>query len=344
VLFEDVLVGELWLCAGQSNMAMPLSACQGGASAARQHLPSLRLRSLSTSAGDGSLGDLAPADAGWRPAGPESSPRFSGTCFFFGRALHQALGVPVGLIAAAVPGSSMNQWAAPGAEHFDAYIAPLQPLALRGVAWYQGAVDAPQHARFGDRLKALISSWRQGWDKAELPFLVVQLPPYDHGVGLFYPRVWEAQERALELPATAVVSGLGIGGAGVVHPPNKAPLGERLARAARHLAYGERLVWSGPRLRAQRREGRTLVLSFDHVGGGLVASGGVLKGFSVAGEDGRFHPARARIAGEEVFLQSDEVRRPVAVRYGWYQINAEPEANLYNREGLPAPGFSAELR
>ncbi len=193
----------------------------------------------------------------------------------------------------------------------------------------------------------MIRDWRRGWGDAELPFLFAQLagflpPPAEPGES-DWAVLRESQAAALALPATAQVVLIDAGEADDIHPRNKQIVGERLALAARKVAYGEDLVHSGPLYRAHEVRAGRVVLAFDHVGGGLVAQGipeGRLEGFAVAGADRRFVRAEAAIEGDRVAVWSDLVPRPVAVRYAWAD---NPEgANLYNREGLPASPFRTD--
>ena len=150
----------------------------------------------------------------------------------------------------------------------------------------------------------------------------------------------EAQLMALSLPNTGMAVTIDIGEAHDIHPQNKQEVGRRLGLAARRIAYGEKLVYSGPIYRSMEVEGNAIRLRFDHVGGGLAPKGGApLKGFAIAGEDRKFVWADARIDGETVVVSSKDVPNPLAVRYAW-AIN--PVCNLYNNEGLPASPFRTD--
>jgi sialate O-acetylesterase len=215
----------------------------------------------------------------------------------------------------------------------NAMIAPLQPYAIRGALWYQGEAnnDAPQAYR--RLLPATIADWRRGWGQGDFPFLFVQIAPFKE----MSPEIREAQLQIWqETKNTAMVVTTDCGDANDIHPADKRPVGERLALAARALAYGESVEYSGPTFDAAKFEGAKAIVSFTHLGGGLVAPGGALRGFEVAGADGVFHPATARIVGETVEVSSPEVAAPVSVRYGWANV---PDCNLFNAAGLPASPF-----
>jgi sialate O-acetylesterase len=227
---------------------------------------------------------------------------------------------------------------------FNAMIAPLTPYGIRGVIWYQGEGNAGRPSQYRHLLPALIRGWREAWDLGAFPFLVVQLPNYravrDEPGDSDWARLREAQRLTVEsVPGTGLAVTIDLGEAADVHPPNKRDVGRRLARWALGTTYGRELVYSGPLFEEMVREGHRIRLRFRHVGGGLVARGGELRGFAVAGEDRRFHWARAAIEGDGVSVWSDQVETPVAVRYGWAD---NPVASLYNAEGLPASPFRTD--
>jgi sialate O-acetylesterase len=182
----------------------------------------------------------------------------------------------------------------------------------------------------------MIADWRRGWGGDDFPFLFVQIAPHqDMG-----PEIREAQFLTLaKSPNTAMAVTTDVGDAQDIHPARKSPVGARLALAARTLAYGEELEYSGPLYEGVRIEHGAAVVSFTHVGAGLVARNGDLKGFTIAGADGKFVPARAEIQGATVKVWSDKVPSPKAVRYGWANV---PDVNLFNADGLPASPFRSD--
>jgi sialate O-acetylesterase len=217
---------------------------------------------------------------------------------------------------------------------WNAMIAPLVPYAIRGVVWYQGEANVHREAQYRTLFPALIADWRRAW-ATDLPFLFVQIAPHAD----MTPEIRDAQlSTFLHTPKTAMAVTIDIGDAKDIHPPHKQAVGARLALAARAVAYGEKLEYSGPLFDALKVKGAKVTLTFTHLGGGLIAKGGPLKGFTIAGADGAFHPARAEIRGKSVVVTSDGVAQPVAVRYGWANV---PEGNLFNKAGLPASPFRA---
>lgn len=227
---------------------------------------------------------------------------------------------------------------------YNTFIHPLAPLALRGVIWYQGESNAGNAWEYRDLFPAMIRCWRARWGR-DVPFLWAQLSslgwPNNQPVDSDWAVVREAQSRALALPATAQVVTIDVGDARDIHPRNKLTVGQRFALAARKVAYGEKIVHSGPTFAGMKIKGDIVRLRFANCDGGLVAKGGApLKRFAIAGEDQRFVWGEASIEGDTVVVRSPEVPRPVAVRYAW-QTNPDG-ANLYNAEGLPTSPFRTD--
>ena len=220
---------------------------------------------------------------------------------------------------------------------YNGMIAPLLPYAIRGVIWYQGESNVGRERQYRTLFPTMIADWRHAWDEGDFPFLFVQIAPY-HGNS---PEIREAQLLSWQNTTnTAMAVTIDCGDANDIHPPRKQPMGARLALAARAIAYGEKLEYSGPVFQSMKIEGSEVVLRFTHPGGGLVAKDGPLKGFTIAGADKIFHPAQAEIRGQTIVVASDVVSRPVAVRYGWANV---PEGNLFNRAGLPASPFRTDV-
>ena len=220
---------------------------------------------------------------------------------------------------------------------YNAMIAPLTSFPIRGVIWYQGehnaSVDqAPIYARL---FQTLIENWRRNWGEGDFPFLFVQLANWNTDQGEGWPELREAQRQSLVLKNTAMAVTIDIGDPGDVHFRDKQDVGHRLALAARAIAYHEPIEYSGPLFRMQSREDHALRIWFDH-SSGLVAKGGTLKGFEIAGPDQKFLPADARIAGQCVIVSNPRIPNPAFVRYAWKD---NPDGNLYNQAGLPASPF-----
>ena len=231
------------------------------------------------------------------------------------------------------PGSSPNVTTV----LYNGMIAPFLPARIKGAIWYQGEANNGRATQYRELFPLMIQDWRQQWRQGDFPFLFVQIAPYKD----MRPEIREAQFLTLsKSPNTAMAVITDAGDAQDIHPAHKQPVGARLALAARALAYGQDIEYSGPLYSDMTVNGHEIILHFTHTGSGLMAKDGELKGFVIAGEEKNFVPAQARIEGRTVVVSSDQVEQPVAARYGWSNV---PEVNLFNREGLPASPFRTDV-
>ncbi|HEV3449249.1 MAG TPA: sialate O-acetylesterase [Gemmataceae bacterium] len=258
------------------------------------------------------------------------------------------------LIKAAADGRSLPPPPPSPASHpwfpgslYNGMIAPLIPYGIRGAIWYQGESNAGRAYEYRTLLAAMIRNWRADWKQGDFPFLIVQLAPFmkieKEPKESEWAELREAQLlTALHVPRTAVAVITDVGEQFDIHPRKKEPVGARLALAARALANGEAIEYSGPIYRGMKIEGSKVHLSFDHLGGGLTAHAskdGKLTGFTMAGTDHKFVDAEAEIQGDTAVVWSSGVTQPVAVRYGWANF---PTGNLWNQAGLPASPFRTD--
>jgi sialate O-acetylesterase len=223
-------------------------------------------------------------------------------------------------------------------------IAPIVPYAIQGAIWYQGESNVGRAYEYRTLFPAMIRDWREVWGQGDFPFLFVQLanfmPTRPEPGESAWAELREAQLLTLSLPKTGMAVAIDIGDANDIHPRNKQDAGKRLALNALAIAYGEKVVYSGPIYARMKREGNAVRLYFQHVDGGLTTPNGEpLKGFAIAGADRKFVWAEARIEGSMVAVHSSQVPQPVAVRYGWAD---NPVCNLYNKVGLPASPFRTD--
>jgi len=231
---------------------------------------------------------------------------------------------------------------------YNAMLAPLIGYTIKGVAWYQGETNVGRAVEYQRLLPAMINDWRQRWKQGDFPFLIVQLANYKQAKTQPEESMWAELRESQQLVSQKVAHGalavaIDIGEAGDVHPLDKKTVGQRLALAAEKVAYGERsLVYSGPVYQSMKKEGNRVILSFTNTGSGLVAKGGELKEFAIAGADGKFIWASARIEGDKVTVWNDQISQPAAVRYAW--ADNPDKANLYNKEGLPASPFRTDRK
>ena len=301
---------------------------------------------------------------------------FSAVAYFFGKVLRAELNVPIGLIEAAVGGTRIEEWTPPEAyaavpgfkndlattpltidgvtpgKYFRALVRRILPFSVRGVIWYQGesnVLAADDGKRYADKMRALIQSWRDDWSQPEMAFYFVQLPPMAYSkrhrqrvlTPEALPVLREGQASALQIPHTGMVVTTDLADVDDLHPANKWDVGERLARLALSQSYGRKdIECSGPVFKSAEKRGTQIVLSFDHLGGGLVCRDQKpLTCFSLAGVDHNYAPAEARIEGDTVLLSSEKVAEPQFVRFAWHE-DARP--NFFNKAGLPAAQFRTD--
>lgn len=396
ITLDDILVGEVWLCSGQSNMAWPLAKSTNGREvASKTNEPVIRFFQVPTAQ---SATPLESVKATWKPCAPQNAAGFSAVGFYFGRELRRHLDVPIGLIGSYVGGTAADKWISsksllahpelkdlmdrqnraersydpekarasfeaakaryeqaaasgkkPGkpptlagnpkgrgpASLYNGMIAPLRPFAFRGVIWYQGESNRGNPAQYAKLFPTLIADWRSTWNRGDLPFLFVQLPPFN----AIPPELREIQTNVWKkTPNTGMVVITDHGSPGNIHPPSKEPVGMRLALAARAIAYQEKITWSGPVYQSMESNGNKVIIHFTSTGSGLKPEDS-LKGFTIAGADGKFVPADASVHGNTVEVSSPSVQQPAAVRYGWAN---SPEVNLFNQQGLPAVPFRTD--
>lgn len=366
VTVNNLLVGEVWVASGQSNMEWKFnSSHEPGVEGPKAKYPQIR---MITAAKVASLVPLDEIQGKWQECSPETVGGFSAVAYYFARDLHAKLGVPVGIISTSWGGTPAQAWTSaegfeghpelkgyadqrkaaaekppekgPGPNFpsalYNAMIAPVVPYGMKGVIWYQGESNAGQSKQYQTLFPAMIADWRTKWKVGDFPFLFVQIAPFKGQP----PEIREAQFLTLaKSKNTAMAVTTDYGDANDIHPKQKEPVGHRLSLAARALAYGEKIVYSGPLYSEMKAAGDKAWISFSHVGGGLVAKDGDLKGFTIAGADGKFLPAKAEIKGDKVSVSAEGVSAPKAVRYGWDNV---PDVNLFNRDGLPASPFRTD--
>ena len=227
--------------------------------------------------------------------------------------------------------------------------APIAPFAMRGVIWYQGESNAHEAELYAQLLPVMIREWRAAWQQKAMPFGIVQLANFqpdqpDQPAPGGWALLREAQEQTVRtVPQTGLAVAVDIGEAANIHPINKQELGRRLALWATAQVYGgEKIEFSGPIYRGMKKDGDKIVIEFGHVGAGLETSDGAEPGgFAVAGDDGKFVWAHAKIDGNRVIVWSEQVAKPAAVRYAW--ANNPAKANLRNKDGLPASPFRTDM-
>jgi sialate O-acetylesterase len=401
---KNVLVGEVWICSGQSNMEMYLrDTADAQKTIAASANPKIRLFVVPRL---GAAVPQADVTGEWKECGPKTVGGFSAVAYYFGRDLNKALDVPVGLIETNWGGTVCEAWTSrpaleavpelkylgdrgdkgtkaalddylkaldkyreqvvkahdqgkelpappqlPAVTNPNAFpsslsngmIAPLVPYAIKGAIWYQGESNAGRASEYRTLFPTMIKDWRERWQEGDFPFLFVQLAPFAANKdpnGVQWAELREAQLlTSQKVPKTAEAVITDVGDEKDIHPKQKEPVGARLALAAEALAYDKKVEYSGPVYEGMKVEGNKAILSFTHVGGGLVAKGGPLQGFTIAGADHKFVKAEAEVRDGTVEVSSKEVDKPEAVRYGWANF---PVVNLFNKDGLPATPFRTD--
>ncbi len=403
--FKDVLVGEVWICSGQSNMAWPVaSANDPDLESLAAKYPNIRLISVPQ------VGTQEPQDdfnGQWEACTPDSVRNFSAVGYFFGRQLHRTLDVPIGLIDNAWGGSAAEAWIrrdvleqdgkydellkkwddlAASYDHdkamenynkqlekwketkkgnrprpprnqlagnhrpsniYNGVLKPTIGYTIRGVIWYQGESNAGRAYQYRDLFPLMIQNWRGDWGQGDFSFYWVQLADFRDEVAQPAASSWaelrEAQTMTLTLPNTGQAVIVDLGEASDIHPRNKQDVAKRLARWALAKDYGIDVPYQSPTYQSIEVDGnkKTAIIKFDHVGRGLDTFDVRQPiGFSIAGEDQKFVHADAKIVNKDtVVVWSDEVDRPVAVRYGWAD---NPVCNVQSADGLPVTPFRTD--
>lgn len=367
---KEVYVGEVWVCSGQSNMHYALSYSKDAAKL-KLDVPNPRLRLQKFPEASSAPNHPAVRFGGWQAAHKKSALEFSGTGYYFGAALQEKLNVPVGLIHSAYNATGISEWtpdwklvelkqgALGHGRLYTRQIKSIQPFAIRGVIWYQGEANAqaPDALGYDRRLAGLIQGWRQDWGQGDFPFLFVQLARIGFGTDQTYgdklatpeqreivkdwARVRDEQRKTLALvPNTAMAVSYDLT-TGNLHPPEKKQIAERLALAARALAYEEKLEHAGPLFASAQRKGDTVLVQFTHAEGLATSPTGAPRQFEAAAADGKFVPVKAATRDGSVELDVAGLKGPLSIRYAYREW---PEGNLVNGAGLPASPFLATVK
>jgi sialate O-acetylesterase len=228
---------------------------------------------------------------------------------------------------------------------YEGMVAPLVPLSITGTIWYQGEENSERGYEYRKVLPAMIADWRSAFGQGNFPFYIVSLPAYKQRSATPIDDAWaETRESqaitATSVPNTCLAITIDTGDPDNIHPKEKVPVGDRLARCALANYYRKKILFQGPTLASVDRRPGSVVLHFTHADGGLVAKGGKLGEFSIAGADRKWVWAEARIEGDTIVVSSPSVPNPKEVRYAW---QSNPVATLFNGEGLPAPPFRTDM-
>ena len=367
----NILVGEVWVCSGQSNMEYqmrklakipkPKNEKLGFPADEVEKAKNTQIRIFLVN-----RKQLAKPDSihkSWAVAQDSALKAFSAVGYFFAKEIQEKLGIPVGMISSSVSGSAIEPWVAPDAFAKEPYfknvkvsndpgkfytpmIEPLSKFKIKGFLWYQGETNCflNETITYSYKLKTLVNLWRKAWGE-QLPFYYVQIAPFDYSkqksdkVVLTTdtePNFWEAQQQVLRLPNTGIISTNDLNdNGGDLHPTYKWEVGRRLALLALGKTYNQKIAFSGPIYKAVSFKDGKAFLDFDYTDSGNSSS---LTGFTIASKDGKFVNADAILKDGKVIVSSKEIAEPKAVRYNWTE---NPIGNFYYN-GLPALPFRTD--
>ncbi|WP_428232414.1 sialate O-acetylesterase [Flavobacterium sp.] len=377
VILKNVLIGEVWLCSGQSNMEMPLKGFQGqpvkngNEIIVRSTNKNIRLITIPRAT---VLEPLDNFEGKWETTSPKSTANFSATAWYFGSLLQEVLDVPVGLIHVSYGGSSMEAWMnqemlidfasakIPTKKEdlakdpnrvattlFNGMLSPVIGYGIKGCIWYQGESNYERADEYAALMKKMVSSWRTLWKQGDFPFYYAQIAPFNYAS--FHPKDYlekynsaylrEAQLKAAkEIPNSAMAVLMDVGEENNIHPMDKEKGGNRLAFQALARTYGiEGFEFESPKYKSMEIKDGSVTISFDDVTNGITSYDKEVTGFELAGEDKVFYPAKTVVRRKSVVLTSDKVAKPVAVRYLWKDF---AKAELFSAGGLPVSSFRTD--
>ncbi len=370
VTIENVLIGEVWLCSGQSNMEMPMKGfgnqpIEGGP------------EDIAYSTNDGircftaeRVSHVTPQEdcnGIWEVAGPEATPRFTATGYYFARLLNRTLNIPVGLIHTSWGGSRIEAWMPssslkdipekkiPQTEAdikiqngtptvlYNGMLHPFVGYGIRGAIWYQGEANRTEYELYTKMFDQMVREWRNLWQVGEFPFYYCQIAPYNYGGNPTSAFIREAQGKGMETtPNTGMAVLMDSESPDCIHPPKKKMAGERMALWALAQTYGmEKIHHRSPQVTSVETEGRVMILLCDiPANPGLTTHNKEILHFRIAGADKRFHPAKAAISGNKIYVFSPAVAQPVAVRYCFDDTST---TEIFTVEGnLPMSSFRTD--
>jgi sialate O-acetylesterase len=358
---NDILVGEVWLVSGQSNMEWSARMGINNAEEAVKNATQKEIRFFSVTHRTASNPNYD-VDGHWVVCSPETMIDFSAIGYFYAKNLNEKLKVPVGIINASWGGTPIEVWIPeknilnnqklfeaskainemswsprePG-RVFNAMLAPIMPFKIAGVLWYQGETNTANAETYTEMLQTLIESWRKGF-QTDFPFYYAQIAPWNNYGSYAGAKLREAQRRALFIPKTGMVVVSDIGDTIDIHPRNKTDVGKRFANLALNQCYGfTEYPVSGPLFSGFRVDGQKVTVDFKYADG-LHFKGKFLADFEVSGSDGIWYPAKAIIKDNTVIVSSSKVKIPVNVRLAW---SSTASSNLFNSSGLPSSCFTS---
>jgi sialate O-acetylesterase len=367
LMIGNVLIGEVWICSGQSNMDMPVKGLSARDTVmnkkgilASAFNPNIRLFKLPHRA-SAQLEKDSPSR--WQLSDSITANTFSAVGFQYAQRLQEKLNVPVGIIHSAWSGTRIEPWISPGelapfsysrppadttkisrtspSALFNGMIGPLAGFTFKGVIWYQGESNLAQHRVYDKMMAAMVDGWKKAWKQEKMAFYYVQIAPFSYGRGTTVAAyLREAQERAMSLiPDSYMVPTIDIGSGKTIHPSDKTTVSQRLANAALVRTYGSKgLAYENVGFKSIKLKAGKAVVRVKNASQGLVFEGNS-SGFEVSGDDEIFYPATVTIQKSKIELQSSKVARVVAARYCF---GSEIHGTVKNQQGLPLLPFRTD--
>lgn len=377
IKLNNVLIGEVWICGGQSNMEMPMKGFKGqpilGSNDAILKSKNNNIRVYTVPRSSVTELQQNSKPSAWKVATPESIANFSATGYYFGRLLNEMLDVPIGLINVSYSGSFAEAWMSPEnlkqfpevkipakgdtikavsrtpTTLYNGMLYPITGYGIKGAIFYQGESNYERPDKYEEMFPAMVKEWRSLWKQGDFPFYYVQiapynyaqLPPFNYGGKFNSAYLRDAQRKSLsKIPNSAMAVVLDIGEENMIHPANKEAGGKRLALLALANTYGLKGFGSAsPLYKSMSVKGSVATISFDNAGNGLTSFSKELTTFEIAGANKVFYPAKASINGSSVSVSSPMVKEPVAIRYAFKDFVV---GDLFNTEGLPASSFRTD--
>jgi len=377
IKLKNVLIGEVWICGGQSNMEVPLKGFKGqpilGSNDAILKSKNQKIRVYTVPRSSVTELQQNSKPSLWKVADPKSTANFSATGYFYGELLNEMLDVPIGLINVSYSGSFVEAWMSPEnlkqfpevkipakedtikavsrtpTTLYNGMLAPIAGYGIKGAIFYQGESNYERPDRYEEMFPAMVKEWRSLWKQGDFPFYYVQiapynyaqLPPFNHGGKFNSAYLRDAQRKSLtKIPNSAMAVVMDVGEENMIHPANKEVVGKRLALLSLADTYGLKGFGSeSPLYKSLAINGSVATVSFDNAANGLTSFSKELNTFEIAGANKIFYPAKASINGSSVAVSSPMVKEPVAVRYAFKDFVV---GDLFNTEGLPASSFRTD--
>ena len=374
ITIQNILLGEVWLCSGQSNMQMQITGLyntdvENAQEVIRNANGSIRMAHIKQAM------SLSPTDdcvVKWEEETAEKVAKSSAVAYFFGKYLQEKLQVPIGLIVSCWGSSLVEAWMDEetassfktiNLDHlqgkrdnryppyvpvvlYNAMLAPILNYDIKGMIWYQGESNIPKPNLYRELMTSFVEKTiRKGFGSKDMPFYYAQIAPftydnYDGKGGVKSAKLREVQMWNMQdIPHSGMAVTMDIGALKNIHPPKKKEVGERLAYWALAKTYKQKIPFSGPIYRSMEVEEDEIILSFDHVGQGFKVKDGTVATMEIAGKDKIFYPAKVSVKGKKLVVSASKVMNPVAVRYGFKNFF---QGDLYNKASLPASSFRTD--